>query len=184
MTLSMPTFERDRSRSRRYRGAGATATRLPSAPSCPRGTVLKLPLLLAGALRGPRTARLGGTAQSVDHSHADRWYQAQGSARGRQLHHLKRHQPQLDMFADTFDPRRIDTELGWARVHGLDSAGYFSMISSRLRIPEAPTASRAVCQHCGPPPHQTRSCLLRLHVRIRSPTRTAARPEAWVHNSG
>ena len=56
---------------------------------------------------------------------ANRWYQAQGWLVG--ANYITSNAiNQLEMFqADTFDPRRIDTELGWAQLHGLNTVRVF-----------------------------------------------------------
>lgn len=60
---------------------------------------------------------------SVDR--ANRWYQAQGWPVGAN-YITSTAINQLEMFqAGTYDPRRIDTELGWARFHGLNSVRVF-----------------------------------------------------------
>ncbi len=56
---------------------------------------------------------------------ANRWYQAQGWPVGSN-YITSTAINQLEMFqAGTYDPRRIDTELGWARFHGLNSVRVF-----------------------------------------------------------
>ncbi|ORW01028.1 1,4-beta-xylanase [Mycobacterium kyorinense] len=90
-----------------------------------RRTVLKLPLLMAAGTalaRIPRAAAEPGR-WSVDR--ANRWYQAQGWPVGSN-YITSTAINQLEMFqAGTYDPRRIDTELGWARFHGLNSVRVF-----------------------------------------------------------
>ena len=91
-----------------------------------RRSALKLPLLLgAGAAltHTPLVSAASGDRWSP--GRANRWYQAQGWLVG------SNYIPstainQLEMFqADTFDPRRIDTELGWARYYGHNTARVF-----------------------------------------------------------
>ncbi|OBH07156.1 MULTISPECIES: cellulase family glycosylhydrolase [unclassified Mycobacterium] len=97
-----------------------------------RRTVLKLPLLLAGGAalaRAPRAAAQPpvGSPDSSRWSpdRADRWYQAQGWLLGANFV-TSNAINQLEMFqADTFDPRRIDTELGWAQQHGFNTVRVF-----------------------------------------------------------
>lgn len=56
---------------------------------------------------------------------ANRWYQAQGWPVGSNFI-TSTAINQLEMFQPgTYDPRRIDTELGWARFHGLNSVRVF-----------------------------------------------------------
>jgi hypothetical protein len=97
-----------------------------------RRTVLKLPLLLAAGTalaQGPRASaeppRASGEATRWSPDRANRWYQAQGWLVGANfitsnaINQLEMLQP------NTFDPRRIDTELGWARSAGLNSVRVF-----------------------------------------------------------
>lgn len=56
---------------------------------------------------------------------ANRWYQAQGWLVGANYIPASAIN-QFEMFqADTFDPRRIDTELGWAQFYGHNTARVF-----------------------------------------------------------
>lgn len=91
-----------------------------------RRTALKLPLVLAAGAalaRAPRAAAEEAGRWSPDR--ANSWYQAQGWLVG--ANYIPSNAiNQLEMFqADTFDPRRIDTELGWARFYGLNTARVF-----------------------------------------------------------
>ncbi|ORV88901.1 1,4-beta-xylanase [Mycobacterium interjectum] len=97
-----------------------------------RRTVLKLPLLLAGGTalaRAPRAAAAPplGTPDSSRWSpdRANRWYQAQGWLVGANFV-TSNAINQLEMFQpDTYDPGRIDTELGWAQLHGFNTIRVF-----------------------------------------------------------
>jgi hypothetical protein len=97
-----------------------------------RRTVLKLPLLLAAGTalaQGPRASaeppRASGEASRWSPDRANRWYQAQGWLVGANFI-TSNAINQLEMFqSNTFDPRRIDTELGWARSAGLNSVRVF-----------------------------------------------------------
>ena len=97
-----------------------------------RRTVLKLPLLLAAGTalaQGPRASaeppRASGDATRWSPDRANRWYQAQGWLVGANFI-TSNAINQLEMFQpNTFDPRRIDTELGWARSAGLNSVRVF-----------------------------------------------------------
>ena len=97
-----------------------------------RRTVLKLPLLLAAGTalaQGPRASaeppRASGEASRWSPDRANRWYQAQGWLVGANFITSSAIN-QLEMFQpNTFDPRRIDTELGWARSAGLNSVRVF-----------------------------------------------------------
>jgi hypothetical protein len=90
-----------------------------------RRTVLKLtPLLTAGATltRVPHAAA-DTSRWTVDR--ANRWYQAQGWPVG-SSYITSTAANQLEMFqAETYDPRRIDTELRWARAVGLNTMRVF-----------------------------------------------------------
>lgn len=91
-----------------------------------RRTALKLPLLLAAGTalaRIPRASAEEPGRWSADR--ANRWYQAQGFLVGSN-YITSNAINQLEMFqADSYDPRRIDTELGWAKFYGHNTARVF-----------------------------------------------------------
>ncbi|MBV9321175.1 MAG: cellulase family glycosylhydrolase [Mycobacterium sp.] len=91
-----------------------------------RRSALKLPLLLAAgtALGGaPRAAASSQDRWSSDR--ANRWYHAHGWPVGAN-YITSTAINQLEMFqAGTYDPRRIDTELGWAHSLGLNTVRVF-----------------------------------------------------------
>ncbi|KAA8969156.1 1,4-beta-xylanase [Mycobacterium sp.] len=90
-----------------------------------RRTVLKLPLLLAAGMALTATPRAAAAANRWSADRAHRWYQAQGWPVGAN-YITSTAINQLEMFQpDTYDPRRIDTELGWARSHGLNTVRVF-----------------------------------------------------------
>jgi hypothetical protein len=98
-----------------------------------RRTVLKLPLMLAAGsalAHGSRAAaepapRSSGEITRWSADRANRWYQAQGWLVGANFI-TSNAINQLEMFQPgTYDPRRIDTELGWARAAGLNSVRVF-----------------------------------------------------------
>ena len=97
-----------------------------------RRTVLKIPLLLAGgsALAGtPRAAAqpppTPPKSSPWSPDRAGNWYRAQGWLVGAN-YITSNAVNQLEMFqADTFDPQRIDTELGWARSAGFNTIRVF-----------------------------------------------------------
>lgn len=98
-----------------------------------RRTVLKLPLILAagGALAHVPHAsaepapRSSGEITRWSADRANRWYQAQGWLVGANFI-TSNAINQLEMFQPgSYDPRRIDTELGWARAVGLNSVRVF-----------------------------------------------------------
>ncbi|HEX5253227.1 MAG TPA: 1,4-beta-xylanase [Mycobacterium sp.] len=91
-----------------------------------RRTALKLPLLLAAGAAVARMPR--ASAEEPGRwapERANRWYQAQGWLVG--ANYIPANAiNQLEMFQpDTFDPRRIDTELGWAQFYGHNTARVF-----------------------------------------------------------
>ena len=93
---------------------------------------MKLPLLLAGGTalaRAPRAAAQPprGSPESSRWSpaRANRWYQAQGWLVGAN-YITSSAVNQLEMFQpDTYDEMRIDTELGWAQLHGFNTVRVF-----------------------------------------------------------
>ena len=97
-----------------------------------RRTALKLPFLLAvgTALAQPPRAsaeppRSSGEPTRWSPDRANRWYQAQGWLVGANFI-TSNAINQLEMFQPaTYDPRRIDTELGWARSYGFNSVRVF-----------------------------------------------------------
>ncbi|MGH3553737.1 MAG: cellulase family glycosylhydrolase [Mycobacterium sp.] len=97
-----------------------------------RRTVLKLPLLLAAGTavaQSPRASaeppRASAEPSRWSPDRANTWYQAQGWPVG--ANYITSNAiNQLEMFQPgTYDPRRIDTELGWARIHGLNTVRVF-----------------------------------------------------------
>lgn len=87
---------------------------------------MKIPLLLAAGAavaRMPRAAAEEAGRWSPER--ANRWYQAQGWLVGSNYIPASAIN-QLEMFQpDTFDLRRIDTELGWAQFYGHNTARVF-----------------------------------------------------------
>jgi hypothetical protein len=82
-------------------------------------------LLTAGTAlaRAPRASAEEAGRWPADR--ANRWYQAQGFLVGSN-YITSNAINQLEMFQpDTFDPRRIDAELGWARFYGHNTARVF-----------------------------------------------------------
>jgi hypothetical protein len=98
-----------------------------------RRTALKLPLLLAAGTalaHAPRASadpapRSSGEITRWPADRANRWYQAQGWLVG--ANYIPSNAiNQLEMFQPgTYDPRRIITELGWARAYGFNSVRVF-----------------------------------------------------------
>ena len=97
-----------------------------------RRTVLKLPLLLAAGTalaQSPRASaeppRFSAEPSRWSPDRANNWYQAQGWPVGANFI-TSTAINQLEMFQPgTYDPRRIDIELGWARLHGLNTVRVF-----------------------------------------------------------
>ncbi|OJZ73792.1 1,4-beta-xylanase [Mycobacterium paraffinicum] len=91
-----------------------------------RRTALQLPLLLAAGTALARVPRASAEeAGRWPAERANRWYQAQGFLVGSN-YITSNAINQLEMFQpDTFDPRRIDAELGWARFYGHNTARVF-----------------------------------------------------------
>src|ERR1700744_1255620 len=94
-------------------------------PFVRRRTLLKLPLLVAAGPALPRVPRAVAEQSPWSPDRAGRWYQAQGWRVG--ANYITSNAiNQLEMFqAGTFDPRRIDTELGWAQSPGLNTVRVF-----------------------------------------------------------
>jgi hypothetical protein len=90
-----------------------------------RRTVLTLPLLLAGGSALARVPRAFAESARWTPDRANRWYQAQGWLVG--ANYITSNAiNQLEMFQPgTYDPRRIDTELAWARSGGFNTARVF-----------------------------------------------------------
>jgi hypothetical protein len=97
-----------------------------------RRTVLKLPLLLAAGAalaQSPRASadppRASAESYRWSPDRANSWYQAQGWPVGANFI-TSNAINQFEMFQPgSYDPRRIDTELGWARFHGLNTVRVF-----------------------------------------------------------
>ncbi|TDK91542.1 1,4-beta-xylanase [Mycobacterium paragordonae] len=90
-----------------------------------RRTALKLPLALAAATALSRTPRASAEAGRWPADRAHNWYQAQGWLVG--VNYVTSTAiNQLEMFqGGTYDPRRIDNELGAARFHGFNTVRVF-----------------------------------------------------------
>ncbi len=90
-----------------------------------RRTALKLPLLLAAGAALAQVPRAAAEAGRWPADRAIGWYQAQGWLVG--ANYIPSNAiNQLEMFqADTYDPGRIDAELGWARSFGFNAVRVF-----------------------------------------------------------
>jgi hypothetical protein len=90
-----------------------------------RRTALKLPLLLAAGAVLAQVPRAAAEAGRWPADRANSWYQAQGWLVG--ANYIPSNAiNQLEMFqADTYDPGRIDAELGWARSFGFNAVRVF-----------------------------------------------------------
>lgn len=94
-------------------------------PSVRRREVLQLPLLLAAETIVSRVPRASADAGRWSPDRANRWYQAQGWLVGANFIPSNAIN-QLEMFQPgSYDPRRIDTELSWARAGGLNTVRVF-----------------------------------------------------------
>ncbi|KAX36424.1 1,4-beta-xylanase [Mycobacterium tuberculosis] len=151
-----------------------------------RRTALKLPLLLAaGTVLGqaPRAAAGEPGRWSADRAH--RWYQAHGWLVG--ANYITSNAiNQLEMFQPgTYDPRRIDNELGLARFHGFNTVRVF--LHDLLWAQDAPGFQTRLAQFV--------AIAARYHIKplfvlfdscwdpLPRPGRQRA-PRAGVHNSG
>lgn len=87
--------------------------------------MLKLPLLVAAGATLTPVPRAAAAQSPWSPDRANRWYQGQGWLVG--ANYITSNAiNQLEMFqADTFDPRRVDAELGWAQTHGLNAVRVF-----------------------------------------------------------
>ena len=97
-----------------------------------RRSVLKLPLVLAvgrALAQSPRASaeppRASTESSRWSPDRANRWYQAQGWPVG--ANYITSNAiNQLEMFQPgTYDPQRINTELGWARLQGVNTVRVF-----------------------------------------------------------
>jgi len=150
-----------------------------------RRSILKLPLLMAAGTalaRAPRAAAEAGR-WSVDR--ANSWYQAQGWLVG--ANYITSNAiNQLEMFApDSFDPRRIDTELGWARRCGLNTVRVF--LHDQLFAQDRRGFQRRLSQFVGIAARHRIKPLFVLFDSCWDPLPKAGRqraPRPGVHNSG
>ncbi|MDD4866773.1 MAG: cellulase family glycosylhydrolase [Mycobacterium sp.] len=90
-----------------------------------RRTVLKLPLLLAGGAALAHTPRASATPGRWSPDRANNWYRAQGWLVG--ANYIPSYAiNQLEMFqSGTYNPWRINTELGWAKSAGFNTVRVF-----------------------------------------------------------
>jgi hypothetical protein len=94
-------------------------------PNVCRREVLKFPLLLAAGTGVARVPRASADTTRWSPDRANRWYQAQGWLVGANFIPSNAIN-QLEMFQPgSYDPRRIDTELGWARAAGFNTVRVF-----------------------------------------------------------
>lgn len=90
-----------------------------------RRTVLKLPALLTTSVALPNLPRAWAEQSRWTAGRADGWYRSQNRPVGAN-YITSSAVNQLEMFqAGTFDPARIDTELFWARLLGLNTIRVF-----------------------------------------------------------
>ncbi len=90
-----------------------------------RRTALQIPLLLAAGAALAKTPGVVAEATRWSADRANTWYRAQGWPVG--ANYIPSNAiNQLEMFqAGTYDPQRIDSELGLARSHGFNTARVF-----------------------------------------------------------
>jgi hypothetical protein len=94
-------------------------------PNVRRREALKFPLLLAAGTGVARVPRASADTTRWSPDRANRWYQAQGWLVGANFIPSNAIN-QLEMFQPgSYDPRRIDTELGWARAAGFNTVRVF-----------------------------------------------------------
>ncbi len=157
-----------------------------------RRTVLKLPLLLAAGTalaQSPRTSaeppRASAEPSRWSPDRANSWYQAQGWPVGANFI-TSNAINQLEMFqAGTYDPRRIDTELGWARLHGLNTVRVF--LHDQLWAQDARGFQTRLAQFVGIAARHRIKPLLVLFDSCWDPLPRLGRqhaPTPGVHNSG
>ncbi|MGH3969874.1 MAG: 1,4-beta-xylanase [Mycobacterium sp.] len=150
-----------------------------------RRTVLELPLLLAAGSALTRVPRAAAEAARWSPDRANRWYQAQGWPVG--TNYITSNAiNQLEMFqADTFDPHRIDTELGWARLHGLNAVRVF--LHDQLWAQDSQGFQRRLGQFVNIAAHHRIKPLFVLFDSCWDPFPKLGRqraPRPGVHNSG
>ena len=92
---------------------------------------------------------------------------------------------QLEMWqADTFDPQRIDTELGWASSLGMNTVRVFLHDMLGCRMPrDSATVSMRSCELLTGT-DEADACAVRFLLESLSAARRATVPEPGVHNSG
>ncbi|MCV7402438.1 1,4-beta-xylanase [Mycobacterium fragae] len=157
-----------------------------------RRTVLKLPLLLAAGsalAQSPRGAaeppRASGEPSRWSPDRANSWYQAQGWRVG--ANYITSNAiNQLEMFQPgSYDPRRIDTELGWARFHGLNTVRVF--LHDQLWAQDSRGFQARLAQFVGIAARHRIKPLFVLFDSCWDPLPRAGRqraPRPGIHNSG
>jgi hypothetical protein len=157
-----------------------------------RRTVLKLPLLLAAGTvlaQSPRGAadppRATGEPSRWSPDRANSWYQAQGWPVGAN-YTTSNAINQLEMFQPgSYDPRRIDTELGWARFHGLNTVRVF--LHDQLWAQDSRGFQARLAQFVGIAARHRIKPLFVLFDSCWDPVPRAGRqraPRPGIHNSG
>jgi hypothetical protein len=157
-----------------------------------RRTVLKLPLLLAAGTalaQSPRASadppRASAEPSRWSPDRANSWYQAQGWPVGANFI-TSNAINQLEMFQPgTYDPRRIDMELGWARFHGLNTVRVF--LHDQLWAQDSRGFQARLAQFVGIAAHHRIKPLFVLFDSCWDPLPRLGRqhaPAPGVHNSG
>ena len=111
---------------------------------------------------------------------ANRWYQAQGWLVGANFV-TSTAINQLEMFQPApYDPRRIDTELGWARSHGFNTVRVF--LHDQLWAQDARGFQTRLAQFVGIAARRRHQAVVRVVRLVLGPaaqTGSAARTDAW-----
>lgn len=147
--------------------------------------MLKLPLLCAAVPALTPVPHAAADAGRWSAEQANRWYQAQGWPVGAN-YITSTAVNQLEMFqADTFDPGRIDTELGWARTIGFNTVRVF--LHDQLWRQDAPGFQRRLAQFVAIAARHRIKPLFVLFDSCWDPLPKSGRqrpPRPGVHNSG
>lgn len=154
-------------------------------PNVRRREVLKLPLLLAAGTAVGRVPRAAAEATRWSPDRADRWYQAQGWLVGANFIPSNAVN-QLEMFQPgSYDPRRIDTELGWARSAGFNTVRVF--LHDQLWAQDAPGFQGRLAQFVAIAARHNMKPLFVLFDSCWDPHPSLGRqrpPRPGIHNSG
>ncbi len=150
-----------------------------------RRTALKLPLLLAAGTALAQAPRAAAEPGRWSADRANTWYQAQGWVVG--VNYITSTAiNQLEMFQPgTYDPQRIDSELGVARMHGFNAVRVF--LHDQLWAQDARGFQTRLAQFVGIAARHGIKPLFVLFDSCWDPFPRAGRqraPRPGVHNSG